>query len=113
MLGDRLFPLRRRYSHGEEAVMSLHQKKIDVLSVLFENLQQDQPQLVPSQVIAEKLNLSLSELQQLLKIMDGNGTIESDLDLQFNLITTKGLRWLSRRHPAPQDGRNQLLDGYR
>lgn len=92
--------------------MSLQQKKIDVLSVLFENLQQDQPQLVPSHTIAEKLNLSLPELQQLLKIMAGNGTIESDLDLQFNLITTKGVRWLSRRHPTLQDGRNQIMEGY-
>lgn len=77
--------------------MSLNGKKIAVLTILFENLQQDQPQLVRSDVIAGNLNLDLSELQQLLKIMDDTGIIESDVDLQHNLITSKGVRWLSRQ----------------
>ena len=77
--------------------MSLKQIKIQVLAILSENLKKTQPQLVPSTIIAEQMNMRLPELQQILKSMEGVGEIESDLDLQYNLITKKGLRFLGEQ----------------
>lgn len=92
--------------------MSLNGKKIAVLTILFENLQQDQPQLVRSDVIAGNLDLDLSELRPILKSMDGSGIIESDVDQQFNLITSKGLRWLSRQNTSSHGTTAQIWDKY-
>ena len=77
--------------------MSLKQIKIQVLAILSENLKKTQPQLVPSTIIAEQMNMRLPELQQVLKSMEGGGEIETDLDLQYNLITQKGLRLLGEQ----------------
>ncbi len=74
--------------------MSLKRYKLQVLAILAENLKIPQPQLVPSTVIAKQMNMSLSQLQQVLRRMEGFGEIETDLDLQFNLITLKGLNLL-------------------
>ncbi|MFN2354549.1 MAG: hypothetical protein ABR512_08500 [Desulfopila sp.] len=92
--------------------MSLDKKKVAVLTILYENLQHDQPQLVRSDVIAGNLNLDLPELQQLLKIMDGTGMIESDVDLQHNLITSKGVRWLSRQSTSSQGISEKVREKY-
>ncbi|MBU1565312.1 MAG: hypothetical protein KJ630_06755 [Proteobacteria bacterium] len=74
--------------------MSLKKHKLQVLAILSENLKETQPQLVPSTIIAEKMNMSLPKLQQVLKSMEGVGEIETDPDLQFSLITRKGLHFL-------------------
>jgi predicted transcriptional regulator len=74
--------------------MSLKKYKLQVLAILSENLKKTQPQLVPSTIIAEQMNMSLLELQQVLKSMEGVGEIETDPDLQYNLITQKGLHLL-------------------
>lgn len=74
--------------------MSLKKNKLQVLAILSENLKKTQPELVPSTVIAEQMNMRLPELQQVLKSMQGVGEIETDLDLQYNLITQKGLHFL-------------------
>lgn len=79
--------------------MSALSKKVDILTILYKNLQKTQPQLVPSATIAGEMNLSRKELQQLLKSMEGMGVIETDPDLQFNLITPKGVSWLNRQSP--------------
>jgi ribosomal protein S19E (S16A) len=41
--------------------------------------------------------LTLPELRQVLKSMEGMGVIETDPDLQYNLITRKGLAWLEQQ----------------
>ncbi len=79
--------------------MSLRKPILHVLTILFENLQESHPQLVPSTTIAEDMDMSLQELQKVLKPMKGMGVIESDTDLQYNLITPKGLVWLGERNP--------------
>lgn len=76
--------------------MSLKKKKIHVLTILFKNLQETNPQLVSSTTIATQMNLGLPDLQQVLKSMEGMGLIQSDPDQQFSLITRKGLIWLDQ-----------------
>ncbi len=77
--------------------MSLKKKKIHILTILFKNLQETNPQLVSSTTIAAQMNLGLPDLQQVLKSMEGMGLIQSDPDQQFNLITRKGLIWLDQQ----------------
>jgi DNA-binding MarR family transcriptional regulator len=79
--------------------MSLQKKKIQILTILSDNLQETNPQLVSSIKIAARLKVGLSELRQVLKSMEGMGVIQSDPDLQFSLITRKGLQWLEQRSP--------------
>ena len=74
--------------------MSLKKYKLQVLAILSENLKQKPPQLVPSTIIAEQMNMSLLELQHVLRSMEGGGEIKTDMDLQYNLITHKGLHLL-------------------
>lgn len=71
----------------------------DVLTILRDNLEHKSPQLVPSAFIAEQLQMKLSVLEPTLKVMKGMGVIESDHDMQYNLITRKGLAWLSEYNP--------------
>ncbi len=80
-----------------EVYMSLKTYKLQVLAILYENLKNKQPQLVPSTIIAEQMNMNLRKLQQVLKSMEGVGEIETDPDLQYNLITLKGLHFLGKR----------------
>lgn len=77
--------------------MSLKKHKLQVLTILSENLKNPQPQLVPSSTIAGQMNMRLPELQQVLKSMEGMGVIETAPDLQYNLITRKGILWLDRQ----------------
>lgn len=79
--------------------MSANKQKLEVLSILMKNLQETEPQLVPSSTIAGHLNMNLLELHQVLKSMEGMGVIETDPDLQFNLITREGLRWFMQQRP--------------
>lgn len=77
--------------------MSLYQHKIQVLAILSDNLRNSQPQLVPTATIAGKIDIQLPKLHQILKSMDGMGIIQTDSDLQYNLITRKGLNYLGER----------------
>lgn len=77
--------------------MPLKKRRIQVLTILWENLKETHPQLVPSRTIAGQMNMSLPETQQVLKSMEGMGVIETDPDLQYNLITQKGLLWLNKQ----------------
>ena len=77
--------------------MSIGAKKIEVLQILTQNLNNPNPQLVNSNDIARQLNLSLSETYLLLKIMNDMGIIESNVDNQLSLITLKGLHYLQRQ----------------
>ena len=75
--------------------MSILTKKQQILEVLVENLNNPQPQVVNSELIADKLNLSMKETCQLLKIMHEMGVVESDLEGQHSLITKEGLKCLA------------------
>jgi Mn-dependent DtxR family transcriptional regulator len=71
--------------------MSLLEKKQQVLEVLVENLSNPQPQVVNSELIADKLKMSTKDTCQLLKIMNEMGVVVSDLEGQHALITKEGL----------------------
>jgi len=75
--------------------MLLKQQKIQVLAILSDNLNNPHPQPVPTTAIAGKLNISVMELHNILKIMDGLGIIQTDPDLRHNLITRQGLQYLN------------------
>ncbi|MCP3889750.1 MAG: hypothetical protein GY702_12875 [Desulfobulbaceae bacterium] len=76
--------------------MSLYQYKFQILAILSDNLRNTRPQLVPTATIAGKTGMQLRKLQQILKTMDGMGIIQTDSDLQYNLITRKGLDSLGK-----------------
>lgn len=76
--------------------MSRKERTEQILAILLENLRHPQPQLVPSAEIAGQMDIELGELQQVLKSLQGQGIIETDPDQQYNLITPKGLQWMSR-----------------
>lgn len=82
----------------KEVAMSLRQDHFHILSILSDNLRSDHPQLVPTATIAEKSGMQLPELHQLLKSMTALAIIQTDADLQYNLITRKGLNYLEERH---------------
>ncbi|MCP3889063.1 MAG: hypothetical protein GY702_09365 [Desulfobulbaceae bacterium] len=75
--------------------MSIQSKKLQVLGVLAENLSNPQPQVVQSGLIANKLEMSLKDTCQLLKIMHEMGVVVSDLEGQSSLITREGLNSLA------------------
>ena len=77
--------------------MPLYQHKFQVLAILADNLRNPQPQLVPTAAIAGKMGIQLPKLHMILKTMDGMGIIQTDSDLQYNLITRKGLNYLDEQ----------------
>lgn len=71
--------------------MSIRNKKQQVLEILHENLSNPQPQVVHSELIAAKLEMSMKDTCQLLKIMHQMGVVVSDMEGQNSLITKEGL----------------------
>lgn len=80
--------------------MNMQKLKLRILGILSDNLKENPPQLVPSTAIAGRLDLDMPQLQQVLKSMEGMGVIETDPDLQFNLITREGLLWYRQQGQA-------------
>ena len=74
--------------------MSMHEYQLQILKILSQNLQNLQPQLVPTATIAEAISLNLTKLHLVLNTMHAIGLIQTNSDLQFNLITRKGLSFL-------------------
>lgn len=79
--------------------MSQKQHKIEILSILSENLQNPSPELLPTSKLENQMNISTKALRQTLKSMQGMGVIQSDPDLRYNLITREGITWLSVNKP--------------
>ncbi len=75
--------------------MSIFAKKKQVLEILVENLSNPQPQVVQSELIADKLAMSVTETCQLLKVMHEMGIVISDSEGQSSLITREGLNSLA------------------
>lgn len=75
--------------------MSIHSKKKQVLEILYDNLRNPQPQVVNSELIADKLEMSLKDTCHLLKIMDEMGVVVSQMDGHSALITQDGLGYLA------------------
>jgi predicted transcriptional regulator len=72
-------------------IMSILANKQQVLEILVENLSNPQPQVVNSQLIADKLNMSVKDTCQLIKVMHQMGVVISDMDGQKSLITKEGM----------------------
>ncbi|MBM9537934.1 hypothetical protein [Desulfobulbus alkaliphilus] len=70
-------------------------RKLQVLHILSENLNNPEPQLVRSSDIAQRLKMTVPETQTLLKVLNDMGVIESNVDNQLSLITRKGVHYLS------------------
>ena len=77
--------------------MSMHEYQLQILTILSRNLQNLQPQLVPTATIAEAMDLKLQKLNLVLNTMHAIGLIQTNTDLQFSLITRKGLNFLGER----------------
>lgn len=75
--------------------MSILAKKQQVLEVLVENLSNPQPQVVNSELIADKLKMSMKDTCRLLKVMHEMGVVVSDIEGQHSLITKEGLNSLA------------------
>jgi predicted transcriptional regulator len=72
--------------------MSILANKQQILEILVENLKNTQPQVMNSHQIADKLNMSVKDTCQLIKIMHEMGVVISDVDGEKSLITKEGLR---------------------
>ena len=74
--------------------MSMYEHQLQVLAILSKNLQNPQPQTVPTISIAGEMEIQLPRLRVVLNTMNAMGLIQTDSDLQYNLITRKGLNYL-------------------
>ena len=74
--------------------MSIGAKKLQVLHILSQNLSNPQPELVSSDEIARRLQLSLGETELLLKVMNDMGVIETNVDHRLSLNTRAGMETL-------------------
>jgi hypothetical protein len=74
-----------------------------VLELLARNVATSiEPGLVESMRIASELDLSVAETKQLLKIMHEMGIIESNMEMDYSLITRAGLDSLTPCYDTPQ-----------
>ncbi|MEE4242368.1 MAG: Lrp/AsnC family transcriptional regulator [Desulfopila sp.] len=76
--------------------MSFFTGRLQFLAILAENARRPYPDVVGSEAIAAKLNISLGETRQMIKCLNDMGVIESDFEGQHSLITQKGMQWLER-----------------
>ena len=74
--------------------MSMYEHQLQVLNILSKNLQNPQPQTVPTISIAGEMEIQMPRLRLVLSTMNAMGLIQTDSDLQYNLITRKGLNYL-------------------
>jgi predicted transcriptional regulator len=77
--------------------MSMYEYQLQVLTILLENLHNPQPQIVPTNAIAGEMGIQLPKLHLVLNTMNAMGLIQTNSDLQYNLITQKGLNYLSEQ----------------
>ncbi|SHO50170.1 winged helix-turn-helix domain-containing protein [Desulfopila aestuarii] len=75
--------------------MKFFEIKNTILHLLQENLQNDQPQPVNAASLAEKLQLSLKEMRQIIKVMNKDGVVESDQDGDRVVMTRQGQVYLA------------------
>jgi predicted transcriptional regulator len=76
--------------------MSILANKQQVLEILVENLKNTQPQVMNSHQIADRLNMSVKDTCQLIKIMHEMGVVISDVEGEKSLITKEGLRCVNQ-----------------
>ncbi len=74
--------------------MSLAAYKLQILKILVENLGNAQPQVVESEYIAGRLNISVKDICQMMRILHEKEMVESDPEGRRSLITRQGLNCL-------------------
>lgn len=73
--------------------------KIDVLQILADNIKTSRsPKPVASETIAHKLAIKVEHLANVLKSMNESGTIISDIDNHYSIITPAGICLLKSHH---------------
>lgn len=77
--------------------MALYLDQERILRLLSDNLNNPQPEVVPSLSIAQALAMEPARTRQLLKTLDQAGSVISDLEGNHALITPQGLEWLEQR----------------
>lgn len=77
--------------------MSMYEHQLQVLTILSKNAHNPQPQLVPTAAIAGEMDIQLPKLHLILNTMSTMGLIQTNSDLQYNLITRKGLNYLGEQ----------------
>ncbi len=75
-----------------------------LLEILADNLKNPHPELMKSDEIAKRLNITLEETKKILRSMHGMGTVESDMEGDYCLITLCGLQWLDARSSSMSAG---------
>lgn len=85
-----------KLEYQKRNIMSILANKLQVLEILVENLKNPQPQVMNSHQIADKLNMSVKDTCQLIKIMNAMGVVISDDDGEKSLITQEGLRCVNQ-----------------
>ena len=79
--------------------MNLQTYTNEVLMLLADNARNNtSPTVVGSEIIADRLAMSLPETKQILKVLDGFGFIMNDIVGQYSLITHKCLQWLNQAY---------------
>lgn len=74
--------------------MSLLARQLKFLSILAENSRRPCPEVVDSEVIAQRLNMKVQDTRQMIKCLNDMGVIQSDMEGKLSLITQKGMQWL-------------------
>lgn len=80
--------------------MSLFASQLKFLAILAENSRKPSPEVVDSDMIAHRLNMSKMETQQMIRCLNDMGVIQSDIEGHRSLITQKGMHWLERFSPC-------------
>ncbi len=78
--------------------MEQKKHKIEILTILFKNLNNPKPDLLPTSAIESQMDISAKDLRKTLNNMKGMGLIQTDPDYHFNLITREGISWLSMQN---------------
>jgi DNA-binding IclR family transcriptional regulator len=86
------------YENRGEIVL-LTDAKYKILRLLEENSRETTPEVVRSEIIAEKLNLNKTTTQTFIKILHNRGDVLADMDGEFSLLTLQGHNWLQQRSP--------------
>lgn len=76
--------------------MSLFSSQLKFLSILAENSRKPYPEVVDSETIAHRLNMSLGQTREMIQCLNDMGVIQADIDGRLSLITQKGMHWLER-----------------
>lgn len=76
--------------------------KMCILSILEANLIHNPPQPVATQHFTQLTGCPGKTIDEVLRLLDDSGLVQTDIDVQCSIITFKGLQWIRSfgRHAA-------------